>query len=159
MSATQSDRLRDLLLRFVLGGVFAYAGFMKLTEPSANFAAALEQYLLLPRPWIPVLARLLPWAEWIGGMFLLLGFMIRSSAALLGALSAGFVAAISWNLLHGKALENCGCFGSGRAVLTPLQVYLMDWLNCVIGIFLAGRGTREWSLDALLQRFTRSKSA
>lgn len=153
MKETPSDRLRDLLLRLVLGGVFAYAGFMKLIEPSANFAAALEQYLLLPRASIPVLAQLLPWAEWIGGMFLVLGFMIRSSAALLSLLSLAFVAALSWNFLSGKAMENCGCFGSGRAVFSPLQVYLIDWVNLVIGIFLAARASRNWSLDAVMRKF------
>jgi uncharacterized membrane protein YphA (DoxX/SURF4 family) len=159
MTRTPSDRLRDVLLRLVLGGVFAYAGFMKLTEPVANFAAALEQYLLLPRAAVPVLARLLPWAEWIGGMFLILGFMIRSSAACLSLLSLAFIAALSWNFLSGKGMENCGCFGSGRVLFSPLQVYLIDWVNFVIGIFLASRGPREWSLDAFLQKFLDSKSA
>ncbi len=113
------------MVRFFLGALFAYAGFMKLMEPAANFQAALGQYPLLPAWAVPFLARAVPWAEWIFGMFLVIGYARRLSALALGALSLGFIAALSHPAAGARIAESCGCFGEAGLHLT--QAYLLDW--------------------------------
>ena len=116
--------------RLFLGGVFAYSGFMKLMEPAANFQAVLEHYPLLPAWALPFLAQTVPWAEWIFGMFLVVGYARRVSALSLGILSLGFIAALTGPVMGagGDMPEACGCFGESGLRLSLGQAYLLDWI-------------------------------
>lgn len=139
--------------RLAVGALFALAGFMKLMEPAANFQAVLEQYPLLPAAAAPFLSRGIPWVEWIGGMFLLLGYLTRMSAGALALLSMGFVVVLSgpvvWRV---PGLDECGCFGSSWIPLTLKQAYLLDWLllSSALAIFFR-RKKPVFSLDQFLR--------
>ncbi len=147
MSRRRWGSLFWALARFWVGGFFAYAGFMKLMEPTANFQASLEQYALLPDFLIPFLARAIPWLEWLGGMFLIVGYFTRGAALVLAVLSLGFLAVLSGPVWLGQGLKECGCFGKTGLTLTQNQVYLLDGVNFLLAGFLSLRKRHPLALD------------
>lgn len=66
-----------LLLRLAVGGCIAAHGFQKLSDGVSNFAAGLERNGM-PAPeimaWLSVLS------EWVGGIFIAVGFLTRLAA-------------------------------------------------------------------------------
>jgi len=77
--------------RFFLGGIFFYAGFSKLIEPVENFRGIIAEYQVIPFELIGPVAYNLPWIELVAGFFLILGFLPRLSALLLGFISFSFL--------------------------------------------------------------------
>ncbi len=136
-----------IFARLFLGGVFAYAGFMKLTEPAANFQAVLEQYTLIPNALIPILARTIPWIEWLGGMFLIVGYMTRVNAFILALFCLSFIFVLSGSVWSGEGLKMCGCFGGSGIVLTVRQAYFLDWINLGIACLIFFERNRLLTLD------------
>lgn len=125
-----------LALRFLLGGVFAAAGLAKLLEPVENFQAVLEHYEMIPAFLIPGLARVIPWTEWLAGMFLLSGYMTRFFSLVLAFASAWFIIFLSLAYISGHAPESCGCFGTQGIHLAPWQMMIVDAVNLLSGIWL-----------------------
>lgn len=109
LPAFLSNRYFLLAARFVLGMVFIAAAVPKIAGPEA-FAVSIEAYELLPVFAVNAAAIVMPWIELICGLFLIAGVHTRPSAALLGALLAFFIVAISVAVLRGLNI-NCGCFG------------------------------------------------
>lgn len=139
--------------RLFLGLVFAYSGFTKLMEPVENFQGAMAAYGVIPYAVVPFLARVIPWSEFLFGVFLILGYLPRVSSGVLAAMSWSFVLLILVTRIATGALPaDCGCFGEGSLVhLAPLQVLAMDLCNTVIGIRLALLKDHPFSLAALLK--------
>jgi uncharacterized membrane protein YphA (DoxX/SURF4 family) len=94
--------------QIALGVFFVVAALPKLADPPA-FAHMIYNYRILPGPLVNVAALVMPWAELLMGIALVLGIWRRSAAILVGALLAVFIVAISVNLLRGNAID-CGCF-------------------------------------------------
>ena len=140
--------------RIFLGLVFAYSGYTKLIEPVENFRGAMAAYEIIPYLVIPFLAHVIPWVEFVFGVFLLLGYLSRVSALVLAGLSASFVLLILITRIATGALPaDCGCFGEGSFIhLKPMQVVFMDLCNTAIGILLAFFKDPPFSLDALLRK-------
>ena len=61
-----------LALRIVLGGVFLYAGGLKIADPAA-FAGSVAAYKLLPTFGNYLVAATLPWVEVLCGLLLVIG--------------------------------------------------------------------------------------
>src|SRR5258708_930751 len=66
-----------LLARVLVGGVLIYSGFSKAIAPSAEFAAALAAYRVLPTGVIPMMAQIWPWLELLVGTYVFFGYMTR----------------------------------------------------------------------------------
>jgi uncharacterized membrane protein YphA (DoxX/SURF4 family) len=141
-----------VIARLFLGGVFAYAGFMKLMEPEANFRAVLEQTAWLPEVWIPVLSKAIPWMEWLGGMFVLMGLLTRVGTFLLAILSAAFMVSLALSLAQGEGLRDCGCFGTSGPHLSVTQAFLLDALTTALGLILFLKHRHRWAVDNLFER-------
>src|SRR3990167_2317244 len=104
----------SLPARMMVGGLFAYAGFMKLVYPVENFHAVLAEYPLVPHAAIPLIALTLPWAELVLGVFLVTGYLTRlSAAALLGLCAAFVLLLVTRYMIEGTLPADCGCFGTG----------------------------------------------
>jgi putative oxidoreductase len=99
-----------LVLRLVVGGVFLWAGILKIFDP-LEFAQAIANYKFFPRLITFFLALVLPWLEVICGIFLILGIFRNASALLVSCLLAGFLVLITSAILRGLDID-CGCFGS-----------------------------------------------
>lgn len=113
------------LMRMAVGGVFVYSGWEKLMSPIENFMAVIESYAFLKGPLVAFVAFLTPWMEFIFGIFLLLGFLSRFSAGILGFFSLIFIGLLARSVWLHLSISECGCFGSG-ITLTPVQALILD---------------------------------
>ncbi|MDZ7291123.1 MAG: DoxX family membrane protein [candidate division KSB1 bacterium] len=100
-------RWLTLTLRLLLGFIFIYSGFSKLGD-LAGFAEAIDNYRILPRPAINVLAIILPWIELLSGASLLSGILLRGGAILIASAMAIFTAAVATSMARGIDIT-CGC--------------------------------------------------
>lgn len=124
----------SLLIRAVIGGVLIYAGFEKAVRPTAEFAAMISAYQIVPSQAAPVLALLLPYLEMWIGLFVLTGLFSRLAPAASAVLFALFLIALSSALLRGIDLVSCGCFGADT--LSPKITLLMDSVLLTLSIVL-----------------------
>jgi putative oxidoreductase len=113
-----------LLARLIVGGILLYAGFLKAIGPTAEFAAAIEAYRLVPSAWLNPLSMGLPYLEIWTGLFLILGFYTRWGAWAASLLFVSFIGALGSALLRGIDLASCGCFGP--EVFPPKITLVMD---------------------------------
>lgn len=100
----------ELLARWVLGGIFLYAGVHKIVDPE-GFAKTIYGYGILTQG-INLTAILLPWVELVAGAALVAGIYPVSSSGLISGLLAVFVVVIVYNIARGYTFD-CGCFGAG----------------------------------------------
>ncbi len=105
-----NNRYLHYLFRLILGGVFVWAGIIKITNP-LGFAQDIANYLIFPQSISFFLALFLPWIEVICGVFIITGLFLRSSSFFLSCILAGFLILIIVTLIRGIDVE-CGCFGS-----------------------------------------------
>jgi putative oxidoreductase len=97
-----------LLLRLALGGVFIYAGALKIVD-AAEFARAIHNYQLTPRLLSTLLAVYLPWLEVLAGLALILRRLPLGAALALTTMSAVFLIALTSAWARGLDIS-CGCF-------------------------------------------------
>jgi putative oxidoreductase len=107
-----SNRWFLLLLRVVLGGVFVYAGALKIANP-LNFADSIATFQVLPMEFIGLVALGLPPFEILVGGCLILGIFQRQAAFALLGLVATFALFLIQAIIRGLEVD-CGCFGSGQ---------------------------------------------
>jgi putative oxidoreductase len=109
--------------RLVVGGVFIWAGVMKIIDP-LEFAQTITNYRVFPRGLAFALSLIFPWAEVLSGAFLISGIFRRSSALLIALMLAGFIGLVASAVWRGIDTA-CGCFGS-LSSKADLQLILMD---------------------------------
>ena len=112
--------------QIALGLFFVVAALPKIADPP-GFAHMVYNYKILPGPLVNPLALVMPWAELLMGIALILGLWRRSAATLVGALLLVFIVAISVNLLRGNAID-CGCFDVAAANLTREERFRDMWM-------------------------------
>ena len=104
-------RWAGLLARLVVGGVWLWAGLLKIADPAAS-VTAVRGYQLLTASTAEVVGRVLPTVEVALGAMLLLGLLHRVSGLLSALLQLAFIAGIASVWARGIAID-CGCFGDG----------------------------------------------
>ncbi len=130
-----NNKIASVAFRLVLGIVFIYASIGKIQNP-ADFAMAIENYRILPPSLSHYAALLLPWLELYCGIFLILGFFVRSSAYILSAMIVVFIAALIYALILGLDI-NCGCFdNAGLAQKVNLFKIFEDIILLVMGVYI-----------------------
>lgn len=95
------------LSRWSLGGIFIYAGSIKLLEPN-TFAALIEAYGIVPEILLMPVAVALPALEVSAGIGLL--FDIEGSLLAVAGLLVLFITILGWGIWMGLDVD-CGCFG------------------------------------------------
>ena len=100
-----------LVARLVVGGVWLYAGAIKLPDP-AQSVAAVRAYDVLPAGLVAPVGQVLPVLEVVVGAMLVLGLLTRGAAALSAVLLVVFIAGIISVWARGIEID-CGCFGGG----------------------------------------------
>jgi hypothetical protein len=96
--------------RIIVGGVFLWAGALKVADPLA-FAQSIKNYRAFPHGLVFFIAIILPWVELLSGAGLIVGVLRRASALILSLLLVGFIGLVALALLRGID-TTCGCFGS-----------------------------------------------
>jgi uncharacterized membrane protein YphA (DoxX/SURF4 family) len=137
MASYQSKTLRWTLvaLRVILGAVFLYGGYVKLSAPWALFAMGIDSYHLIPFRFVEPLAKTLPWFEVALGAWLIAGVWLRGSSVIVSLLLAVFFTAMVHARLAGQQI-NCGCFGPGEPI--------SKWTLLRDGSLLAGSLFLTW---------------
>ena len=139
-TALLHHRRTDLALRLLLGGVFIYAGLLKVLSP-LTFADQIAAYKLLPFVLINHVALGLPIFEILAGALLITGWQRRLATLSLLLLTILFALFITSAIARGLRID-CGCFGSS---IIPLRYQL--W-------FALGRDLLLLAITILIARFT-----
>ena len=115
-----------------MGALFVWASWEKILYP-ARLAEDVANYAILPPLLVNLWSLFLPWLEMIGGLFLILGFLTRSSSLVLSATLISFIIAISINIARGTQID-CGCFGAGEEL--GWSTLLRDLLMLAMGVLI-----------------------
>ncbi|HEY6070298.1 MAG TPA: MauE/DoxX family redox-associated membrane protein [Chthoniobacterales bacterium] len=118
------------ILDVVVGGVFVYAGALKVLDP-VQFANDIDNYKSLPWFVSVRLALYLPWLEIFCGIALVFRFLYRGGLSILTTLVAVFIGATVAAKVRGVDIT-CGCFGHASAHWSFLQHMAID-----LAIFVA----------------------
>ena len=129
-----------VVLRVVLGGIFIYAGYVKLVEPWQLFAANITDYEVVPSWAAKILARTFPWFEVLLGLLLIAGRWFRTSTAATSLLLLVFVGLMAQAKIGGKAI-NCGCFSSNEPI--SWKTFVRDGSMLAVSLFLTAMAFRN----------------
>jgi uncharacterized membrane protein YphA (DoxX/SURF4 family) len=133
--------------RLALGGVFLYAGFVKIADPAA-FAGDIAAYRLLPYFGNYLAATILPWLEAICGLLLIVGNRTRAAAGVFIGLTAVFMAALASTLIRGLDID-CGCFRHGGKKTSAWTALGRDALLFVAALVVYRKSGRKRGSGAL----------
>ena len=99
------------LARLVVGGVWIWAGALKLPDTGSS-VTAVRAYQLLPLSIADGVGRVLPMLEVVVGVCLVLGLLARLAGGLSALMQLAFIIGIVSVWSRGISI-NCGCFGDG----------------------------------------------
>ncbi|HEX8878810.1 MAG TPA: MauE/DoxX family redox-associated membrane protein [Candidatus Acidoferrum sp.] len=151
--------------RLLLGGIFVYAGVSKIFFPNTHlwpmfllkfsistnltgFAEQVGSYKLLSPAGVDFVAHVLPFAEILLGLLLLIGWGLRIWASLVTLLTLGFLTVVTRAyLLHMNI--NCGCFATPEPL--TIKTVIRDSLFAALAVlmtifaFMEARQPHPWS--------------
>lgn len=121
------------VLRLLLGGLFTFAGVIKLFD-LRGFSITVAKFGMLPRQLVKPFAYTLPVVEAVVGLWLL------SNQQLFGAALAGAVlllisqVGVAGALIQKRKIENCGCYGTAIKVPVTWKKFLENcaWLAMAV---------------------------
>ena len=141
-----------VVARLVVGGVWLYAGALKLPHPDTS-VTAVRAYQLLPTGLAEFVGHVLPMLEIVVGACLVLGLLLRFTGAVSAVLLVAFIFGMVsvWN--RGIAI-NCGCFGNGGPDPNAFEKYpweiARDTGLLALSLLLAWRPRTPLAVDNLL---------
>jgi uncharacterized membrane protein YphA (DoxX/SURF4 family) len=100
-----------LVARLVVGGVWIWAGLLKVPHPEES-VTAVRAYQLLSPSLADGVGRVLPMLELVVGVCLVVGLLARVAGGLSAVLQLAFIVGIASVWSRGIHI-NCGCFGNG----------------------------------------------
>jgi uncharacterized membrane protein YphA (DoxX/SURF4 family) len=132
-------KLSDTTLRWVLGGLFIWAGVVKLSAPR-TFAQSIDAFGLLPEALLPPVALLLPVLEVVIGLAVLRRW--RGGLPAMAGLLLMFMAVLGYGI--GQNLDvDCGCFSLAEVQThTSLKTAFLRDLVMLAGVTGLGLITR-----------------
>jgi uncharacterized membrane protein YphA (DoxX/SURF4 family) len=144
-----------LAARLVTGGVWIWAGVVKIPDPATS-VQAVRAYQLLPSSVVPTVGQLLPVVEVVVGAALVLGILTRGAAVASALLFALFVIGIASVWARGIT-SDCGCFGGGGFDPEATSKYPAEIARDVglllLSLYVAWLPRTRFALDnALLRR-------
>jgi putative oxidoreductase len=120
-----------LVFRLVLGGLFVYAGAVKVLDP-LDFAQNIRNYDLVGQSLSFIAAVVLPWLEILSGLFLIAGVWKRGAAVVISGLLVFFIVLTVVTMIRGLDVD-CGCFGA-LSRKAGLSVILEDLAMLALGL-------------------------
>lgn len=100
-----------LLARLLVGGIWIWAGLLKVPHPEES-VTAVRAYQLLSPSLADGVGRVLPMLEVVVGACLVVGLLVRVTGGLSALLQVAFIIGIASVWIRGISI-NCGCFGDG----------------------------------------------
>ncbi len=114
------------IVALVIGGLFVYAGAVKVIDP-AEFARDIDNYKMLPWQVSVWMGLYLPWLEIFCGVALIVRVLHRGSVLILTALMALFI--VITIIAKARGLDiSCGCFGHASKYLSFAWHLVLDFL-------------------------------
>lgn len=107
-------RILLYIVRLLLGAVLIYASMDKIAYPK-KFSNIVIDYHILPERLAIFIAHVIPWAELIFGINLIVGIYVHESSFAAALLILLFIIALG---LKGES-RNCGCFPENSFLSTP----------------------------------------
>ena len=152
MNKTTFEKLAPwigLVSRLTLGGVLFLAGFLKYDALDKS-QMAVRAYEILPISIANIIGIILPFAEILMGLLLILGAGTRVMGILSALLMLVFVIGISQAWARGLSID-CGCFGGGGQVEPGTANYLPELIRdaglAALGIYLFLFPQSKFALD------------
>lgn len=124
----------DAVLRLLLGGVFVWAGALKLVDPQL-FADRIAAFQLVPNGLINILALSLPPLEITSGILLITGWRRRTAALSILLMTGLFLVVLISARLRGLIVE-CGCFGDSFGSWGTDLTIARDLLLLLLSLYL-----------------------
>ena len=113
------------LLGIIIGGLFVYAGAVKIIEP-VEFARDIDNYKLLPWRFGVFVALYLPWLEIFCGLALITRVLHRGGIFIVTTLISLFI--IASIVARTRGLDvSCGCFGHASKYLNFSWHLILDF--------------------------------
>jgi len=138
--------------RLVVGGVWIWAGLLKLPDPEQS-VLAVRAYELLPGDSATTVGHLLPILELVVGLCLVLGLLTRGAAVISGLLFLAFIVGIASVWARGISID-CGCFGGGGYDPDAMSQYpweiARDAALLLMSAYLVVQRRTRWALDNVL---------
>ena len=132
----------EVAARVVVGGVFVYAGAMKLCDVVA-FRELLSRYGMLPEFALGFVSVALPAFECVVGTLLVFSRWVRISAAAISAMLVVFVVALAQAGVRGLDVS-CGCFGGASSASGGVwEAVVRDIVLLVPSMCLVVRGRSQ----------------
>ncbi len=126
--------MTDRILRFILGAVFLYAAYTKLSQPLSLFALSIDSYQLLPDYAVFAVAYTLPFVELGLGILLMIGWSLRWVATATAVILGTFFVLMLHSYGKGMGID-CGCFGVGESL--SVKTLIRDGVLLASAIALA----------------------
>lgn len=133
----------ELLFRIIVGGIFFYAGFLKINDLQ-SFELSIRNYQILNDPWVGILAMTLPPLEIILGISILIKFLYQGSLLIACMTMSVFIASLI-SLLARNIDINCGCLGLNTSVQIQIMIDILIVLMCIFLMKYSKRITRNVS--------------
>ncbi len=111
------------IFRWILGLFFIYASLNKIVDP-AGFAQDIQNYEIVPYALTNMMGIIMPWLEFLTGLFLIIGTMVRGSAFIISGMLVVFTIALSAALVRGLDIH-CGCFPANESQEVNLRLELI----------------------------------
>ena len=133
----------ELLFRIIVGGIFFYAGFLKINDLQ-SFELSIRNYQILNDPWVSILAITLPPLEIILGISILIKFLYQGALLIACMTMSVFIASLL-SLLSRNIDINCGCLGLNTSVQIQIMIDILIVLMCIFLMKYGKRITRNVS--------------
>jgi len=143
-----------LSARIALAGIFLVSGGEKLLSPRENFLFVIQNYQVVPYPFLEqAVALVFPWLEFAVGGLLLLGLWTRAALWAAAMMSTAFIVIVGQAIIRNLAISSCGCFGDLVKVPLPV-IIIMDSVILLTAMLLLKniRATVILSLDEWCER-------
>ena len=146
-------KYKTVAISLVLGGLFVYAGAIKIGNPLA-MADTIAAFGIVPLALINSFALAVPVFEIATGLMLFLGWFRRVAAMALLITLGAYTTAIASALARGITID-CGCFGFG-----PATRGAMWWgLGRDLTMLAAALAVYRWSLPSRVATGSESHAA
>ena len=131
----------ELLFRLIIGGIFIYAGILKVIDIN-TFELSIRNYKILNDPWVAIVALTLPPLEIITGTCIVFKFLYQGALAVICSVLIIFITALT-SLLFRNIDIKCGCLGLNTNIHIQILIDVSILTACIFLLKAEKKQTKE----------------